>query len=87
MILRAILPYALTALVGGAGVWWVMDLRADLAEALDQNDRLRGRLATCTARAKNLIEDGASDAEIDRIPDAELGSSVPDHWLRPPPAR
>lgn len=85
-MLRFLAPYLISALIGGGGIWWVMDLRADLAAERDDNDRLRGRLATCSARVDNLIEDGASDAEIDRIPDADL-RDVPERWLFKPPAR
>ena len=54
-----------------------------------QNDprdfpRLTAALATCTARAANIIEDKTSDAEIDRIP-ADGLRRVPDRWLREAP--
>ena len=39
------------------------------------------QLQQCGARLSNLIEDVASDNEIDNLPDSAL-TVVPDHWLR-----
>ena len=47
-----------------------------------ENAVLVSKLATCEARSANLTEDTQSDAEIDAIPDTDLGD-VPNRWLRP----
>lgn len=67
----------------GALVWWVMDMRADLAASETTIDNLTLRLSACDARTTNILEDTQSDAEIDNLPDDGL-RDVPDHWLLTP---
>lgn len=69
-------PYLAVGLL----VWWVMDMRASIADLTGANEILGRQLAACSARANNLMEDDKSDAEIDNIPDDGL-TVVPDHWL------
>lgn len=57
-MIRLILPYALTALVGGVGVWWVMDLRADNVAQAATIDAQADTIATLEANAA-LIEQRA----------------------------
>ena len=44
----------------------------------------RAEMNNCTARLTNVMEDAASDIEIDQIPDEGLADSVLPHWLRGP---
>lgn len=68
MIVRALLPYALTALVGGAGVWWVMDLRADLTEAREAHRAALRELSTMQAVAEqSAMARDVARAEADRL--------------------
>lgn len=75
-------PYGLAALIGGAAVLYVMDLRAE-------NAALQAKLAGaqllfdgCAARVDNLIQDKDSDDAIDAIPDVDL-RNAPDGWMLP----
>ena len=52
------------------------------AKLTAENDRVTASLMSCNARVSNITEDTKSDAQIDEIPDIDLGV-VPDHWLRP----
>jgi len=80
MLTKYVLPAVLVALVGAVGfAGWqttrVTGFKHDIKV-------LNAKLLTCNARVGNLLEDQASDAEIDSIPDDELGN-VPERWLLP----
>lgn len=83
MILKAVLiALAASAAFGGWQTFRLAQAAEALARAESAEARARGALASCSARIANLMEDGASDAEIDRLPVDDL-RNVPDHWLRP----
>lgn len=70
----------IAALVSAGGYVWALKANVDTLTA--EKAVLVSDLTTCKARTTNLTEDAQSDAEIDKIPDAGLGS-IPDRWLRP----
>lgn len=79
LLLKFWKPLAVLGLIAAlaGAVWWHFNAIADLRAT---NDRLSLSLGACDARVTNLMEDKASDAEIDNMPD--LGD-VPDRWLLP----
>ena len=83
------LPYiagaALAAFLGLSVVaWWgVRSVHTLKAE----NAALGAQLRAEKARVELLRQEIASDAEIDAIPDADLGGSVDPRWLLDPAAR
>lgn len=80
-MIRALVPYALAALIGVAGVWYVAGLRADLAALTRDNTRLTANavaLQGALEQARDarrvadaaLARETARAAEIDTIRDA-----------------
>ena len=89
IFLRPFLPYiagaVLTAFLGlSVAAWWAWQ-RVDSLEA--ENAALGAQLRAEKARVELLRQEIASDAEIDAIPDADLGGSVDPRWLLDPAAR
>jgi len=58
-------PYGIAGLIAAGAVWWLMDLRADLAYERAENARLTRSLAAMTIRAENAAI--ARDVERARV--------------------
>jgi hypothetical protein len=75
-IVAALSAFALAAATyAGVTTWRLSATQMDL---LERDIALK----SCAAGMRNLVEDMASDAEVDRIPPHRL-PSVPERWLRP----
>lgn len=77
MITRYALIAALVAGIAAAG--WIALLQLENSALQAENERLTNRLATCSARVRNIMEDIKDDARVDD-PNA---FDVPDRWLLP----
>lgn len=71
-----------TALIGALALSWA---KAQTIKALRaENTNMALALDAAQARVKNLMEDRASDRQVDQMRDDDL-RDVPDHWLRQAP--
>jgi hypothetical protein len=74
-------PYIALILLGGGAVWYVMDLREQVATHAATVAGYKLRLDGCENRAENLDTERQSDEVFERFEDDDL-RNLPAHWLR-----
>lgn len=70
---------AAAAVTGFVGYLHIQSLGTTIETLKAEKLTLAGKVASCEARATNIMEDKASDATIDNLSDL---NTVPDHWMR-----